>query len=235
MEELRDSYRVIAIDLPGHGAQAHRRFTLADAADGVVSIIERVAGGPAVLVGLSLGGYVAMDVAARRSDLVRGLVLSGATAEPVRPWNAAFLAFAWALHRFDGPRFDALNAWFFRTRYPPEIAEPIVAGGFWASGGAEAVRALDGERFLPRLAAYPGPTLILNGEYDPGFRLFAGRFARAGRDVRRIRLRGATHLASLDRPRAFNAAVRAFVAGLVGGGADEGRPNAPAGRPGARC
>lgn len=235
MEELRDTYRVIAVDLPGHGAQAHRRFTLADAADGVVSVIERVARGPAVLVGLSLGGYVAMDVAARRSDLVRGLVLSGATAEPVRPWNAAFLAFAWALHRFDGPRFDALNAWFFRTRYPPEIAEPIVAGGFWARGGAEAVRALDGERFLPRLAAYQGPTLILNGEYDPGFRLFAGRFARVGRDVRRIRLRGATHLASMDRPRAFNAAVREFVAGLDRVGADEGRRPAPAGPPGARC
>jgi hypothetical protein len=36
--------------------------------------------------------------------------------------------------------------------------------------------------------------------------------------VRRVRLRGATHLANLDRPEAFSLAVRRFMEGL------EGRP-----------
>ena len=39
-----------------------------------------------------------------------------------------------------------------------------MAGGFWSIGGAAAVRTLVGQRFAPRLAAYPGATLILNGE-----------------------------------------------------------------------
>ncbi len=82
------------------------------------------------MVGLSLGGYVAMDLAARRPDLLRGLVLSGATQEPVGIRARPYLALAWAMERFDGPALDGLNAWFFRTRYPPAIADPIVAGGF---------------------------------------------------------------------------------------------------------
>jgi pimeloyl-ACP methyl ester carboxylesterase len=76
------------------------------------------------------------------------------------------------------------------------------------------LRAIVGERFAPRLAAYDGPVLILNGDLDVLFRLGAGRFARAARDVRRVRLGGATHLANLDRPEAFNEAVRRFMRSL---------------------
>jgi pimeloyl-ACP methyl ester carboxylesterase len=214
LDELRDRYRVVAMDLPGHGTAADRPFTIAAAADEVAQVIEEAAGGRAVVVGLSLGGYVAMELAARRPELVRGLVLSGASAEPVGVRAAPYRALAWAMGRFDGPRLDAVNAWFFRTRFPATIADPILAGGFWSAGGSSALRALVGERFAPRLARYPGPTLILNGELDVLFRLSAGTFARVAQDVRRVRLRGATHLANLDRPVAFSTAVRRFVEAL---------------------
>jgi pimeloyl-ACP methyl ester carboxylesterase len=95
-----------------------------------------------VVVGLSLGGYAAMALAAREPALVRGLVLSGATAEPSGARSLAFLAFASVLARVATMRLDRINAWFFRTRYPPALAEPIVAGGFWSKGGAQAVRAI---------------------------------------------------------------------------------------------
>ena len=214
MDELRDMYRVVAIDLPGHGHLADRPFTLTAASDALALAIEEAAGGRAIVVGLSLGGYVAMDLAARRPELVRGLVLSGATTEPVGVLATPYLALAWVMDRFDGPALDALNAWFFRARFPPAIAEPIVDGGFWSAGGAQALRAIVGQRFAPRLAAYPGPTLIINGEWDLLFRLAAATFSRTARDARRVRLRGATHLANLDRPRAFSFAVRRFVEGL---------------------
>lgn len=211
MEHLRDTYRVVAIDLPGHGRLADRPFTVTDASDELAIAIETAAGGRAVVVGLSLGGYVAMDLAARRPELVRGLVLSGATAEPVGIQAAPYLALAWVMDRFDGPALDALNSWFFRSRFPAAIAEPIIAGGFWSAGGAQGLRAIVGQRFVPRLAAYPGPTLLLNGHWDLLFRLSAGTFARAARDARRVRLAGATHLANLDRPEAFSLAVRRFA------------------------
>ncbi len=211
MAHLQDAYRVIAVDLPGHGVLADRPFSLDAAADQVARVIETEAGGRGVVVGLSLGGYVAMHLAARRPDLVRGLIVSGATAEPVSWRSLPFRALAAAIERFEGARLVALNAWFFRSRYPPAIAEPIVAGGFWTVGGTAALRSLVGERFIPRLAAYPGPILLINGSLDLPFRLFAPSFARAGRDVRRVRLAGATHLANLDRPMAFSAAVRTFL------------------------
>jgi pimeloyl-ACP methyl ester carboxylesterase len=216
MAALSDAYRVVAMDLPGHGSLAERPFTLTAAADELARVIEAAAGGRAVVVGLSLGGYVAMELAARRPELVRGLVLSGASQEPVGLRATPYRALAWVMGHTDRARFSAVNGWFFRRRYPAPVADAILAGGFHPSGGVDALRALIGERFSPRLAAYGGPVLILNGELDPLFRLGAGGFARSARDVRRVRIRGATHLANLDRPEAFSLAVRRFMEGLGG-------------------
>jgi pimeloyl-ACP methyl ester carboxylesterase len=214
LDAMSDSYRVVAMDLPGHGSIADRPFTLAAGADELARVIEVAGAGRAVVVGLSLGGYVAMDLASRRPELIRGLVLSGATQEPVGVRAVPYRALAWVMDRLDGPTFDGLNAWFFRTRYPAAIADPILADGFYAAGGAQALRALLGEEFRPRLAAYGGPVLILNGEFDVLFRLGARAFAGRSQVVRRVRLRGATHLANLDRPEAFSDAVRRFVEDL---------------------
>jgi pimeloyl-ACP methyl ester carboxylesterase len=215
LELLGGEFRAIAVDLPGHGARAAEPFTLDGATDAVATVIrEGAAGGRAVVVGLSLGGYVAMTLAAREPDRVRGLVLAGATAEPVGVRSIPYRVLAMLLDRFDGPALVRLNTWFFRARYPASIAEPIVEGGFWSKGGAHALHALLGERFAPRLAAYPGPTLILNGEWDLLFRLSAGSFAAAARDARRVRLAGALHLSNLDRPAAFSHAVRRFARSL---------------------
>ena len=227
--DLSDRYRVAALDLPGHGALRNEPFELDAAADQVAAVIRATAPADdprAVVVGLSLGGYVGMHLVSRRPELVRGLVLSGSTAEPVA-WRAVpYRGLAWVMERFAGERLDRLNRWFFRTRFPSSTAEPIVAGGFWYAGGASALRSLVGRSFVPALAAYEGPTLFLNGTWDLPFRLSAATFARAAQRPRRVRLAGATHLANLDRPRAFDVAIRRFMDGLepvadgVSGGSD---------------
>jgi pimeloyl-ACP methyl ester carboxylesterase len=214
LTSLAGTYRTIAVDLPAHGTRASETFTLDAAVEVVAATIRDEADGRAVVVGLSLGGYVGMAVAATYPALVRGLVLSGATAEPTGPRMVPFLALARVMATVDTGRLDRVNTWFFRHRFPPAIAEPVVAGGFWSRGGADALRAVAGERFAPRLAAYSGPSLILNGEFDLPFRIFAPSFAAAAHDARRVRLAGATHLANLDRPAAFTEAVRRFVESL---------------------
>ena len=212
MADLADTYRVLAVDLPGHGAAHDRPFTLEHAADHVAEVIREVAPeGRAVVVGLSLGGYVAMLLAARHPTVVRGLVLSGASAEPLG-WRAApYRWLAAALERWDGPRLAAYDRWFFGTRFPPSVSEPILAGGFWREGGAAALRSLPGRSFVPLLRAYDGPVLLINGEWDLLFRLSSRAFRRALPQARWVRLKGATHLANLDRPRAFNRALRGFM------------------------
>jgi pimeloyl-ACP methyl ester carboxylesterase len=212
---LSGTFRTIAMDLPGHASRAGDPFTLEGAVDAVAAAIrDESADGRAIVVGLSLGGYVAMAVAAREPDRVRGLVLSGATIEPAGLLSLPYRAFAEVLDRAAGERFARFNARSFRLRYPPAIADPIIAGGFWPHGGAAALRTIAAERFRPRLAAYPGRTLILNGDLDLPFRIGAPAFAAAAHDARRVRLAGASHLANLDRPAAFSEAVRRFAASV---------------------
>jgi len=213
---LGDEFRCFAPDLPGHGSAAGTRFTIAGAAESVVRTIDDQAGGHAVVVGLSLGGYVAMEVAARWPDKVAGLVLAGATAEPVGLRSLAYLGLAAIFGSVDEAFLDRVNRWLFRVRFPPAIADPILAAGFEFPGGAIAVRSLVGERFRPRLAGYPGRTLLVNGEFDLLFRLSGRSFQDAAADARRVTLPGATHLSNLDRPELFSFAVRRFVREVVG-------------------
>ena len=208
---LEGEFRCLAPDLLGHGAAADRPFTLADAAQAVAETIEAEAAGPVIIVGLSLGGYLAMELAVRWPERVAGLVLAGATAEPVGLRSLAFRALAWIFETLDETWLRRLNVWFFRWRYRPAIAEPIIADGFHFRGGAVAVRSLVGERFRPRLAQFRGPTLILNGEFDFLFRLSQRSFVDAATDARAAVIPWATHLTNIDRPEVFTAAVRRFA------------------------
>ena len=73
---LAERFRVIAIDLWGHGRTADREgpFTLESFTTDVADLIEQVVGGPAHVVGHSIGAEVALGVALRRPELVRRLV-----------------------------------------------------------------------------------------------------------------------------------------------------------------
>lgn len=70
--------RVIAPDIRGHGRglRSEVPFSLEAAADDVAALIEALDAAPAVLVGYSLGGAVALLCAERHPDLVAGLVLA---------------------------------------------------------------------------------------------------------------------------------------------------------------
>jgi pimeloyl-ACP methyl ester carboxylesterase len=82
---LRDRYRCVSLDWPGHGRSGYRPagWSLDDLAHDTIAFVELL-GGPAALVGLSQGGMVFARVAAWRPDLVSALVLldTSARAEP---------------------------------------------------------------------------------------------------------------------------------------------------------
>jgi pimeloyl-ACP methyl ester carboxylesterase len=212
---LGDEFHCLTPDLLGHGVAASVPFTVETAAAAVADVIEQRAHGQrAILVGLSLGGYVAMAVAARWPERVVGLAISGATAEPVGARSLAFRGLAAVFSGVPEPILDRVNRWFFGWRFPAEIADPILAAGFSFAGGAVAVRSLVGERFKPRLAAYPGPSVLINGEYDLFFRPTERGFASVAANPRRTLIRGATHLTNLDQPDRFSAVIRRFAVSI---------------------
>jgi pimeloyl-ACP methyl ester carboxylesterase len=208
-------YRSISIDLPGHGALADRAFTMDAAAEAVEHVIDRVAGGRAVLVGLSLGGYVSMTVAARSPERVRGLVLAGSTREPTGTARLAYWFVGTGLGLAPQSVLRGIMAFVWRRRYGPEIAAAIMANGYYARGGGEAIRVLTAGGFRDRIRAYGGPILVINGNLDLVFRLGERRFLEGVPGVTRRRISWAAHLSNLDRPDDFSNAVEAFVQTLA--------------------
>jgi pimeloyl-ACP methyl ester carboxylesterase len=84
MEALSDAYRCIAIDLPGNGeSHQHEWRSLADTAVQIGAVIRDRAGEKAHIVGLSLGGYVALQVLADCPDLVESVIVSGVATQPL--------------------------------------------------------------------------------------------------------------------------------------------------------
>jgi pimeloyl-ACP methyl ester carboxylesterase len=75
--QLRGRYRLVAFDDRGHGESTHAAgtYVLPNYTADAVAVLEQVVGRPAVLIGHSLGGVIAANVAQSRPDLVRGVIL----------------------------------------------------------------------------------------------------------------------------------------------------------------
>ncbi|HXG26589.1 MAG TPA: alpha/beta fold hydrolase [Candidatus Binatia bacterium] len=214
LQRLSDRFRCIAVDQPGHGALRGERFTMDRAVRNVVEAIDREAGGRAVVVGLSLGGYVAMTVAGYSPERVCGLVIAGCTREPVGLSRLGFHAYSWGLRIVPERLVSAVALRWFRVRYGPEIAKAITAGGHFSAGGSRAVGHLANRRLRTQLLAYDGPVQAINGATDLVFVIGARRFLEGVRDLRYTVIPRAGHLSNVDAPDRFTAIVEEFIATL---------------------
>ncbi len=206
---LTDRFRVVTVDLPGHGALADMTFRMARAVAIARSVIEQN-GGRAIVIGQSLGGYVAMELAACHPEIVAGLVLCNSTTEPRTVARRAPRAIGVYVAGRVGERYlgRGAPARAEDPRRPP--AQRATNGWLFKGGYRAAVTALR-TSFIPRLAGYPGPALLVNGSDDPLFRRGERDFLAACSDGRLCVIENAGHLVNSEQPDAFNAAIAGFA------------------------
>ncbi len=207
---LADRYDVVAMDLPGHGSRIGESFQLERAADSVVQVLDEVEVEQAVLVGLSLGGYVALAVAAMDPRRVDGIVLSGATAS-YRGWGGFSTKVYARVFPLFGDKLREKSDASLRRIAPPEFADEIMTEPGSVEGGGQALRDIPGRDYRRMAARYPGPLMVLNGERDVINRREEVDFLKHRPATTVQMVVGGGHACSLSQWRAFSDAIDDFV------------------------
>jgi len=218
-----DRMRVAAWDAPGYAASPG----LADPpgmdgyADLAAALITRLGYEEAVVLGMSFGGVIAARLAQRHPSLVRALVLGDSTRGSGRtPEQAAAMrGRAAELAERGAEAFAAVRARRLLRADAPEsevsAAAAAMASAVRLPGYAHAAEAMAETDLDGTLASIKAPTLVVYGEGDrvTGARESEAIAAQIPGAVLRV-LPGAGHLANVENPAAFNAAVSDFLQAL---------------------
>jgi 3-oxoadipate enol-lactonase len=203
--------RVIAPDLRGFGeTPGSGPFSIADLADDVAALLDTLGLSRATLLGLSMGGYVALAFAARHGARLEGLVLADTKAGPDTPDARQGREEAMALVVAEG--VDA-----YLERQLPRLVAPGAPDALRAAvrelGRQSPQALLDGLAALrdrpdrrAELDQIAAPTLVIVGAEDVVTPPSEARaMARAIPGARLVELPGVGHLSNLEAPAAFEA------------------------------
>jgi pimeloyl-ACP methyl ester carboxylesterase len=216
---LRGSFRVIAPDLRGFGGSpvTPGRVLMREYAADVEDLLDALGVGRAAVVGLSMGGLVAMELATAAPERYWALGLVATTAEPPSPGDLrARDERADATERDGaGVLVDYMHAGLYGPDCPPAVRARVDAMMAAASpaGAAAALRGR-GRRpdYRPLLAALDIPALVVAGTADPWSN--AAVTAEITASLRRpelVAVDGAGHLPNLEAEDQFNQALLTFL------------------------
>ena len=196
--------RVLTPDLPGFGGRAGAMESLPQAVEALLAELPEE---PMSVVGLSMGGYLALELLRQAPDRVGRLVLADTSSRADSPEKQADRRAQASRVLAEGRDF-ILNA--AREEHSPATfakVQPMIesASPEGIAGALEAMATREEGRTT--LQALKVPLLVLVGREDPLTPIeLAQEIADAGRGELVI-LDGAAHLSNLDQPEAFNAAL----------------------------
>jgi len=227
-----DTHRVIAPDLPGFGESPMPREKIS------IRLYARILDGllrslgveSAVVVGNSMGGFVAAELALSYSTMVERLVLVSAAGLSIEEASRAPLlvgARVWAgtatwlgargQSVITRPRARRLGLQMI-VRYPEKLSPELtyeITRGAGTAGFVPAMEALLSYGFRDQLSRIEVPTLVVWGRNDMLVpRGDAREYVRLiGDNARREMFEDTGHLTMLERPSRFNRLLAAFAAG----------------------
>jgi 3-oxoadipate enol-lactonase len=213
-------FRPLAPDAPGFGASRYdgRGWSLGRVAAAVAGLLDEAATGPVHVVGLSMGGVIAQQLALDAPQRVKKLVLAS-TFAALRPESLA--GWGYFLRRALLVSFMGIPA---QARF--------VAGRLFPAPGQEALRQMLVEQITQadprayraamralglfdsrrRLAQIEAPTLVITGADDSTVSPSAQTALAQGiRGARQVVIPGAGHAVSVDHFEAFNTALLGFL------------------------
>jgi 3-oxoadipate enol-lactonase len=226
IESLSDRWRLIAPDLKGFGTsdapEDRGTYTMDDYADQAKGLLDHLGIQDAVVVGLSMGGYIAFSFLRRHSDTLAALVLADTRAEADAPEGVEkrtaqqqTVAEKGIAPLVNGMP-DALLGEPTRAK-KPEVVERVKelmqnpAAGY--IGALEAMK--NRPDSTPDLGKVNVPTLVIVGENDgltpPDF---SRKLHEHIRGSRLVVIPEAGHMSNLEAPEAFNGALAEFLSEL---------------------
>ncbi|MGW4652159.1 alpha/beta fold hydrolase [Kitasatospora sp. NPDC004289] len=229
VDALSARYRVIAPDARGHGASANATGPFRQC-DDLAALLRHLDLGPAVLVGLSMGGTIAVETVLEHPELVAGILISGGgTHEPTvtDPWNeAGHVVNSTALMSGDIEGWlDSLALWIagpYRevTDLDPELVRrrrDMALRTIMKHTPDEPNHHVQVSATLGRAGEVTVPVLAANGALDsPALISLAGPFAQAAPHGRVADLPDTAHIPAMERPELYTEVVEAFLAEVYG-------------------
>jgi esterase len=229
-EAMSDRYRVLALDQRGHGESDWApadAYGVADMADDLAAFVGALGLKGFTLLGLSMGGMVAMEYAGRRPSELARLVIVDIGPEIVASGGARIREGVRASDVFDS-REAAFAAARAVNSVPPEAHQRHrvynslmrTADGRWtfrydrALRSGNTLRPRDAETAWRSCAQIAVPTLLMRGaDSDILAPEVAKRMMEVIPGAGFVEIKGAGHPIPLDTPEAFAAAAREFLKG----------------------
>jgi pimeloyl-ACP methyl ester carboxylesterase len=232
LPEFARDRRVVAMDLPGFGCSdlPEHDISIEHYADWTFRLLDELGIERGTIVGNSMGGFIAADMAIRQPERVQRLALVSAAvfwqeyrrAQPLVELarrSDAIVARALTRVTDDVATRPRLRAWAMATagfRYPHlierQLAHELVRSARRTDGYLPALEAMADfplEEELPKISC---PALIVWGAQDTLVPVKdAKRLEALIPDSRRVVFERTGHVAMLERPERFNSLLRAFL------------------------
>jgi pimeloyl-ACP methyl ester carboxylesterase len=215
---LRDNFRVIAPDMRGFGqTPVQDPWSLEEAADDLAGLLDSLGIRHCALVGLSMGGYIALPFYSKYPSRIDRLVLADTRARADNDMEkAARTKMIADLEEFGASILpERMLSRLLKPNASTDVVKTITEM-IANTGATAAIHALMAMRDRPDastvLHKISCPSLVIAGEHDVVTRVEECReMANTIQDGKFVSIRDAGHLSNIENPLEFNSVLKQFL------------------------